>query len=331
MRITQGAERCPNDFDLVLTERYPGKTPTFAKAGDPCQVKAGADLLITGYVDRVIRSMDSGGHEVRITGRGKCQDLVDASAEYPGCEINQSTLVNTAAQLAAPYGIAVKTANNPDLGQALPSFNITLEQTPWSIIEEMTRFYAVLAYEDPNGDLVISAVGVADGSSGFAEGSNVQKATFTEAADQRFSDYDAFLLNMDVLGDLGDGGNLKANVKDPNVLRHRMKAIIAESPAGGQNIAFKRAHWEAARRAGRGTLISLTADCWRDAAGALWRPNTLVPVALPSLRVPTGHYCISEVTFIQDAAGGKTAQIVLMPKSAFQPEPIQLQPPILDL
>jgi hypothetical protein len=64
--------------------------------------------VITGYVDRVIGTLDARQHSVTVTGRSKCQDLVDCSAEWPGGQIVGSSVLEIARKLAEPYGISVE-------------------------------------------------------------------------------------------------------------------------------------------------------------------------------------------------------------------------------
>ena len=81
VRITRGLERMPSDFEIGLTEVFPGETEMLvAHVGEVCEVYIGRDLVLTGYVDRVTPSISPGQHDVTISGRGKCQDLVDCSA-----------------------------------------------------------------------------------------------------------------------------------------------------------------------------------------------------------------------------------------------------------
>ena len=94
----------------------------------------------------------------------------------------------------------------------------------------------------------------------------------------------------------------------------------------GNEIAMARAQWEPARRNGRSRIVRLTADSWRDASGALWEPNTLVPVSLPRLKFSSGSMLITEVTFLKNAYSGTTAELTLMDPSAFLPQPINLMP-----
>jgi len=68
----------PSDFDIALTERYPGQISEIAiKPGDPCRARVGDDPVITGHVDRLQPSIDARRHAPRLQGRGKCADPVD--------------------------------------------------------------------------------------------------------------------------------------------------------------------------------------------------------------------------------------------------------------
>jgi prophage tail gpP-like protein len=330
VELTQGMEQIPNHFDIQLTERYSGEmNQAVVKRGDPCEVRLGADKVLTGFIDRYITTGDPSNMQVRIIGRGKTCDLVDCSAEWDGGQISGSNAAEIATKLCAAYGIKVRQVG--DVGPAIPQFNFMLGQTPFEIIDSICRFAGLLFYENSDGDLVISGVGSEEAASGLAEGENVERASVTFAHDERFSEYHVYLMATQVLGDVGQGGNQLSVEKDPGVARNRKRFIIAEAPAGGQDVSKRRAIWEATRRAGRGTLIDATVDSWRDSAGKLWAPNTHVPVALPSWRQPAGlKRVLSQVTFQRNAKGSR-ARLILMPKTAFLPEPIQLLPFFADL
>lgn len=326
VKVTAGIERCPRSFDIQLTERFPGESGSLVvQPGDPCQVLLGADQVINGYIDRFIPSIAGNQHAIRIIGRGKCQDLVDCAAEWPNSQISGSSVLGIAQKLAQPYGITVSADPTVDLGAPIPQFNIILTESAFEIIEKICRYRALLAYEGTDGNLVLSRVGTSKAASGFVQGENIQAASVTYAIDQRFSDYAAFLMSMDVLHDLGNGGNLLSTATDPNVKRHRKHVIIAEAGGGGADVTIQRVKWEAARRAGRAQAITLTTDSWRDGAGALWTPNTLVPVSIPVLKLQQKTYVVGEVTFKRDDKG-TTADLLLMPPAAFVPEPVLLQP-----
>lgn len=324
VRITRGIERCPSDFDIGLTELYPGEVDDLVvQAGDPCTVQIGGDTVITGYVDRFIPGIEADKHTIRIVGRGMCADLVDCAAEWDNGQISGSSILGIAQKLAAPYGISVSSAVSGL--PAIPQFNMMIGETAWEIIERIARFSQVLAYDLPDGSLYLSQVGTTQAASGFVQGQNVERAQIEYSMDQRFSVYKAFIQSMSVLGDLGDGGNLLATVNDPNCARHRERVIISEGGGLGNNIAIARATWEMNRRAGRSTVVSVEVDSWRDSAGTLWAPNTLAPIHLPKLKLQDQIWLISEVTFRRDERG-TGADLVIMAPQAFNPEPILLQP-----
>lgn len=327
--ITCRAEGLPNSFEVGLTSTDPASGgQTLARAGDECVVKIGRDTVITGYIDRDINSGSANGHELRIVGRGKCADLVDCSAEWPGGQIIGSNTKEVAEKLAKPYGITVLLAPGADVGPAVPQLNLNYGETAYSIIERLTRAAGLLAYEDAHGRLILAQVGKVQAASGFKYGENVQAWSTTIAQDGRFSEIISERVSVDILGSIGEGGNVGYSAPDPNVKRHRLLYIVQEASGGAETpdqLGQRKVIWEQARRAGRGTQVRITADSWRDSAGKLWEPNTLVPVKVPGL-APSGPMIISEVTYRRDSDSGTTCDVMLMPPAAFTPEPTVLVP-----
>lgn len=323
-RVTRGIERCPSDFEIKMTELFPGQARALVvQPGDACQVMLGKDPVITGYVDRFVPSIEPDQHTITVMGRSKSEDLVDCAAEWPTGQIAGSSALEIAKKLAQPYGITVNAT--VDVGAPIPQFNLTIGETAYAIIERVCRYRGLLIYDLPDGSITLAQAGNGKMASGVVQGQNVLRATATYSMDQRYSTYDAFLQSMDTLGDIGEGGNLLATVTDPGVKRHRQKDIIAEAGGGGMDVAKQRALWEAARRAGRSYMITASVDAWRDSAGTLWSPNFSVPLELPMLKLPSATWLIGEVSFVKDAQGTR-ADLTIMPRAAFLPEPILIQP-----
>ncbi len=321
-RITRGIERLPSDFSLSLTELYPDSADLMQiKPQQECSVLIGADLVLTGYVDIVQPGFSSTEHTLLVSGRSKCLDLVDCSAEWPNGQISGSDLLDIARKLAQPYGITVDSLD--DVGDAIPTFNLMRGETPFEIIERLCRYRQLLAYDDVDGALVLARVGKTRAASGFAQGINVEVANATWSGHLRYSEYRCYAQSTDVFNDVGvDSGNLIATYPDTGVTRHRQRMIVCGSSGGGigQQVAIDRAAWEALRRAGRSHEVRLTTDSWRDAAGALYAPNTLVALDLPTLKVADVEWLISEVTYRKDASGTH-CDLVIMPPAAFIPQP----------
>jgi prophage tail gpP-like protein len=80
------------------------------------------------------------------------------------------------------------------------------------------------------------------------------------------------------------------------------------------------------RRKGRSQAIRVTCDSWRDSAGTLWQPNFTVLVDIGALASSLVPWVISEVHFMVDGDRGTVCDLLLMPRDAFQPQPIILRP-----
>jgi prophage tail gpP-like protein len=325
LRVSRGIERCPSDFEVSFTEPYPGASQFIVQPGDQVQVILGSDVVLTGFVDRYQPSYNAQQHTVRISGRSKCQDLVDCSASWKGFQFLNTPLLTIAKALCGTYGIDVTLADGADQGEPIPQLNVLIGESVYDVLERLCRFRALLIYDQPDGSLLLSGVGTVAAACGFQEGINVLDASASYSMDGRFSDYDAVRQSLDTLKDVGDSGNLIASVQDSSVPRLRYRAVIAESVLGGQDIALQRANWEMARRQGRSFQVRLTTDSWRDSSGALWAPNTTVPLNLPGLKMKPLTWLVSEVTYHRDERG-TTAELLIMPPNAFYQEPIILNP-----
>lgn len=323
VRVTRGVERVVSDFDIGMTEHYPGAGLVEVKPGDACQVYLGSDLVITGYADRYIPEFDAHRHTIRVSGRSKTQDIVDCSAVWPGSQIMNGTVLSIAQTLCEPFGVAVSALD--DVGAAIPQTNLNVGDTPFDVIEPMARFRGLLMYDDPHGNLVFARGGKIRAASGFKEGVNVESAGVAYTMDQRFSDYGAFRVKLMALADAGNESNLITDIQDADVPRYRPKFLVAETNDGGFDIAVARANWEMVRRKGRSAAVHVVCDSWRDSAGALWMPNTLATVDLPTLKLAPVVWLISEVTYIRNQQGSH-ARLVLMHPDSFIPQPFNYQP-----
>ncbi len=330
-RVTRSIERCPNDFDIAMTDLFIASAAAMvAQPGDPCTIALGKTKVITGYVNKVLPSYDEGMHSIRVTGRGKCQDLVDCSAEWPGGQISGATALEVAQKLAQPYNITVSAPGSP--GPVIPQFNLNIGETAYEIIERICRYAGLLCYEDVDGNLVLAQAGTGKMGSDLVEGQNVLAARGEFSDDERFKEYDCFLMATDVLGDVGDGGNLLASATDGQVTRHRKHYIIADAGAGGMQLAQARANWEMNRRWGRGNQVIVTADSWRDGQGELWTPNKSVHVVTPNAKwARKNDPLIGTVSYTFDGDKGTRCEVACMPPEAFKPEPVLLQPEFPDI
>jgi prophage tail gpP-like protein len=335
VRVSRGIERCPSDFEISFTEPYPGVSQVIVQPGDLVQVLLGQDVVLTGFVDRYLPSYNAREHTIRITGRSKCQDLVDCSAKWTGGQLLNLTVDQIAKRLCAVYGIDVNVAAGTVIGDPIPQLNIMIGEPIYGVLERICRYRALLLYDEPDGSLLLAnggdgadgstGIGTRKAASGFKEGINVASAGAMYGMDGRFSDYEAVYQGLDTLQDIGEGGNLIAHVTDEGVPRLRYRAIVSENVAGGNVVAKQRADWERAARLGRSMQVRLSTDSWRDSAGTLYEPNTLVDIDLPGLKLKPKTWLIADVTYLRNEQGTR-ADLVIMPPQAFYPEPVTLFP-----
>ncbi|MDO9711046.1 phage baseplate assembly protein [Paracraurococcus lichenis] len=336
IRLTRGVERFPSDFDIVATEKYPGSMSVVFQPGMRCEVKIGSTLVLTGYIDRVTPSFNAHQHTIRISGRSKCQDLMDCSADIQafGGQINGATFVSLAQQLCKPFGIQVTdlTAQVGVEPIKFETFSVNLGETPYEILERVARSVGVLLYDDVDGNLVISRIGKHAGEvRGVTEGINIQSAGAAFCMDQRYSHYIVVPTTVDTTGDVrqslnSGAGFAVATSRDVGTPRYRPMIIVGEQFQNGQSLSQARADWENNRRWGRSQAARVTVDSWRDVDGRLWQPNTLVAMDIPTLYLSKKKWVLSEVTYSRGMTTGTTADMVLMPPEAFSIQPTTLSP-----
>lgn len=327
IQVAAGMERCPNEFNISMTEEPEGSA-VHIREGDACRVYLGSDLVVTGYVDRVMPFIDKYSHGVTVVGRGKCQDLIDCAAEWPGGQFSNVTVADIAAGLSLPYGIKVLLMDDPK--EIVPQFNLMLGETAFEIIERVCRFQALLAYESPKGELVLSRVGSKAHASGLKEGVNVVNAHGMRSVDQQYSEYHAYMMGFNIFKELGDQGNLIQIIQNPTIKRNRKRFILMENGDAGEKVTRARLQWEANRRLGRSQCVRVTTDSWRDASGALYTPNKLIDVDIPSIGFKGWTGTVSDVVYRRDS-GGTSCDMLIMPPAAFQPQPILLNPTLAEL
>ena len=343
VRFTRGIERMPSDFTLSLTENYPNRSQFLEiKPGQGCELWAGRDRILAGHVDTVSSTIAKQSHSITVGGRNATADLVDCMAEWPGGQVRESSVLKVAQKLAEPFDITVRGESGPPVGGGarkgenilIPVFVIMIGEGAFEIIERLCRIAGLLVYDQPDGSLVLAtnpAVlregltrnqgGMTVAASGFEEGVNVEHATTTFSMHQRYSNYKAYRFAFDAFNDISPETNLIAEFKDESVPRYRPRAVLMEL---NKNMALenaeKRAMWEAKRRWGRSRAVTIRTDSWRDAAGVLYTPNTLIPLHLPTLKLERLLWLASEVTYHLSERGTE-CEVTLMPSQAFDVQP----------
>ena len=325
--VTRALGAIPSNFELEVTEHDPTGPSISVEPGEPCTVKIGGDLVMTGYVDRYAASINPAQHTINISGRSKSEDLVDCSAivgdsSQPGFQVMNGTAFSIAKTLANPYGVTVQSTAGD--GPTIPQFNVLLGESPWDIIDRITKYSQMIVHDMPDGSVMLAKVGTDSMGSGFLIGprGNVEGASVLLSMDERFSEYEGHLTSVLVFGTEAGVNTPTVGeiIRDDGVKRFRKRYVISEQFIMGHEIVKERAVWEMNRRKGRSYQFNVLCDSWRDATGKLWEVNKLAPISAPVLKLRDKSFLIGAVTYRRDE-NGQHGELALMPPEAFFVEP----------
>jgi prophage tail gpP-like protein len=318
--ITAGIERQARDFDLSVTDRWPGQTdiPRRIRPGDLCEVFIGDDRILTGYVDATPINYDATQISVGVKGRSKTGDLVDCSAiNKPGSWAG-AKIERIAADLAGTYGIKVTTQR--DTGAAL-AHTIDQGETVFESIDRMLKLRQLLATDDELGRLVFIDVGSAGtAKTSLKLGDNVKSAEAPLDYKDVYTEYICKGQRAGTDDDFGDTvAGESAALTDTSVLSRRRVLLKKSSGQTDGGTAAQRVKYEQAHRKAKALETTYTVQGWRQADGSLWRHNMFVRVIDPVIGFDD-EFVISEITYSL-SEDGQIAKIQVGPKDGYVNSP----------
>jgi prophage tail gpP-like protein len=316
LSIERGIEQLSGAFTLGVTDKWNAPTGVVAaeiKEGQACAVTVAGSTVITGYIDKVNRSYDARSHGISVSGRDKAGDLVDCSAIYKTGAWANKKVEQIAADLCAPFGIAVHVG--APTGAALPAFSIQEGETVYEAIERAARMRALLVMSDGQGGIVLTRAGTARAPADLVQGQNILRADGEFNLADRYRDY---IVKGQAQGDDHTHGaavaHPSASIKDAGVPRYRPLIVLAEAQGGHATFA-ERALWERNVRAGRGVRATVVANGW-TANARLWHPNTVTHLWSPLLGADH-DLLIASTRFTLDGQSGELTTLELAPAEAY--------------
>jgi prophage tail gpP-like protein len=291
-------------FDVKTTER-PGEFDF--PPGTPVEIAANGDLFLVGFVNAYSASGEAKSHEISIKGRSSSQDWVDCSAIHKtGYAENKSPV--QFAQEFNPYGFPL----TDKLGlEPVPYQQIMQGETGFDYLERALRPHGATQMGTADGGIDVTNASVAMRAAGaLEEGVNIKIWSVDLTDGSRHSEYTIKGQNRHGHGD--HNLRIKQTARDGGVRRYRPKIIVHEGDCDDKR-ALNRANHEKERSAGACIKAQVTTQGWRDAAGALWTPNTLIFVSSPILMHLEQDMLIESVILEQDEKGsGTTAKLNLV-------------------
>lgn len=303
--VNLSIENLSGTFSLSLTDRWSGQdNAVVIKPTDSCVLTINGQVVITGYVDIVNLSIDSGNHTINISGRDKTADLIDCSVANGTGQYKNLSLEEIAQRLCAPFNIPVTATVNT--GAIFPTFNIEQGATVYEALQKLCGARQCLAMSNGQGGLLITRAGDSEASTPLALGINIKSGTASYDYSVRFSDY---ICKGQLQGlDTADPDNISGNMAksfDSGVVRYRPLVVIADGQANASDCQ-KRADWERSTRKGRSRRFSIVTAGWLQALGGeLWQLNQLVTLQAESLGV-FDKLLIASINFSLDESGEVT-------------------------
>jgi prophage tail gpP-like protein len=189
VEITADLERQFRTFKLDITWQWPGQTVAKPiKPGDPCEVRIGQDLLLTGYVFKAPIRYDGRQISLSIEGSSKTQDLVDCAASNKPNQWQEQPLLSIVQALAMEYSLMV--VNEIPETARLSKHTIVPGETVFQSIDRLLSLLRVFSTDDEQGRLVLAKPGSGGRASDVLElGKNILSASAPMDQSQVFSEY----------------------------------------------------------------------------------------------------------------------------------------------
>ena len=278
---------------------------TSPKPGDKVTVKAGGDLLLTGYVRDfspsfaeqewsgsvtfVSRTIDATECSiVHGTGLAKGKDIGGIAKEFDSCGVG--------GEVVGSFEVHEKHQINPG-------------ETLYQTLEPLAFADGALIHDTAEGKLKITAKPDGDHAGGLEQGLNIVRAEATFSEEGRFNP--VTIRGQQSRGSTKEALRPEAGAADGSVSRYRPKIMLLDTEATSGKMK-RAAEWQARRGAGKGASARIDVKGWRDRDGKLWTPNFHVYVKAPRIYLDQ-MMAIESVVFDQDMEGeGTMARLVVV-------------------
>lgn len=320
VRVTRSIETMAGSFNLEASDRWAEQeVPWPIAEEDACRVEIDGFVVIDGYVGKRNFALAGTQRSLAFSGKDRAAALVECDAILDKWSFRDTTILEVARKVAAPFGVRV--TQQP--GLVLPKLNRKLVvnpgDTPFQVIQSAGAIAGVLAVSDGAGGVVLTRAGTARCGTPLVEGENVVGASVEFDAEERFHRYVVVTQVAGTDEAPAEHTRIRAEAIDQGVRRtNRVKLIRPETGVSVAD-ARKRADWEARIRAAHAETVTVVVEGWTQPRGGLWPINALVPVHIPSIGI-VGDLLISQADHSL-SNDGESTQFRLVRPDAFTPEP----------
>lgn len=275
-------------------------------AGLDVEVLVDGESVLKGWVDRVRPRAAEGQVSVTITGCDKTADLADCAATLkPPYEYQDITIEQVAGKILAPYGLKVRA--EAEVGEPFERYAIDVAETALSAIEKGARQRSLLVTSDGRDTVLLTQSGRTRASGVLAFPGNVISSAGEFSADRRHSHYrvkgqaeraggrrrmSAYLKAsqapaardasswVEQQRDHETAGVAVTGEEDDEDMSSRYRPLVSMGRTQLTKMGARdQARWMRRTARGRSEALDYEVLGYRDQAGQLWRPNTLVQVS----------------------------------------------------
>ncbi|WP_084174660.1 phage baseplate assembly protein [Afifella pfennigii] len=332
----------------LATFEWASPPPVFRlRPGPEVRILIDGELVLHGYIEKVIPDIDDERAEVTISGRDKAGDLIDCAAapDGPG-EFRQVKLEEAARRVAAPFGLKVR--SEIDTGHPFPRYPLDLAETGLAAIEKGARQRHALVTSDGTGGVVITRTGASRAPAALTLPGNMKASRAEYSHENRHSDTivrgqaeraggrrEGRAVPLDVNGDphavderqAGDGSATErerygtaivGRAQDPEITRYRPIVHLAKTQPDEVS-ATDEADWRMRTARAEAEDLQTRVHDFR-ANGALWKVNQLAFVSDRYQGIER-DLLISRTVYRYDEKGAET-ELTLSSPEAFDARPI---------
>ena len=321
VRVEKSLYRITGAFGLAATDIFPGNMEGWGFAlGDVCTVEIDGQTIITGHVEDLPISYDSGSHNIQVGGRDKTGDLVDCSFVESANEWKNQRMKHIIEALCKPFAIDIY-VDNSVIVQActkVPEFKANEGDVVFDLIARLCRMFAILPVSYGDGKLTLTRAGTAFKTYDALElGKNVKSGSVEQSNKDRYQTYivkghgvgtDEKSLASDVTGVVG-------RASDDVILRYRPLIVFTETPCDIGR-CLTRARWEARNRAGASRSLEYEVQGWVQSNGDVWPLNAMVEVRDSFLGIDCS-LLIAAVSYSVDDLSGTITRLSLVHPETF--------------
>lgn len=309
--ISYAVEQAARTARLTVSD-YRGAMPFMP--GEPCEILASGDLILTGYVRTVSPSHDLDNHSIDLEIVSRAVDAVECSVDHPSGYLKEKTLDEIAREFDS-CGVGIL------CGESFPKEARTYLNTGASLfttIEPIARSHDAMIYDTPEGQLRLAKKprGRHAGALAIGDGGNIISASATLTEDQRHSP--VIVRGQSSRGQGASALRIEGRATDSQVRRYRPLIRVLETEATSAKVKG-RAERAVKRAAGYSREAQITAVGWRDAGGRIWEPHFIVPVDDARIYLRQ-DMAIKSVTLEQSMTGGTTSSLSLCDPRALNGE-----------